>query len=56
MMLYVEEGNNQSTNKKDIEKKSLTEKYKGLGKKVWKKLGEADEYLKTERETWERKN
>ena len=56
MKLYMKEGNNQSINKEDIEKKSLTEKYRGLGKRVWEKLGEADEYLKTERETWKRES
>lgn len=35
---------------------SLTEKYKGLGKETWKKLGGADKYLSQERSLWDRKN
>ena len=34
---------------------SLVEKYKGLGKDTWKKLGGADQYLKQERTSWNRK-
>jgi len=32
---------------------SLTEKYKGMGKEVWKRLGGAEKYLKKERSLWE---
>lgn len=35
---------------------NLVERYKGLGKKVWEKLGGADNYLKQERDSWSRKN
>lgn len=35
---------------------SLTEKYKGLGKEAWNKLGGADNYLNQERISWDRKN
>jgi len=35
---------------------SLVEKYKGLGKRAWKKLGGADQYLNQERNSWDRKN
>lgn len=33
---------------------SLVEKYKGLGKDTWKKLGGTEQYLKQERNSWNR--
>ena len=32
---------------------SLIEKYKGMGKEVWRALGGADKYLNKERNSWE---
>lgn len=60
--LGLKKGSKVSIRKKEGDKAvlepadSLVEKYKGLGKKVWKKLGGADNYLKEERSSWNRKN
>lgn len=50
-MSYMEE-NHQNNSKKGRRKESLVEKYKGLGKKIWKRLRGADYYLQRERNTW----